>query len=231
MPPPTRPADLGAPLLLVNLKVYPRSTGDRAERIARELLEAGRAAGVAVALAPAHPDLGRVARAVPIPVVAQSVDPVDAGAHTGSIPAEAIAAAGGCGSLVNHSEHPLADEAIEAAIARLRARGLVAVVCAPDAAGCRRLASFRPEYLAVEPPELISGRQAVSTARPGLVAEAAAAVREASPGTRLLCGAGVHNGTDVRRALELGAAGVLVASAVATAERPRQVIDELLTGY
>jgi len=230
-PTPTDPSDLGSPLFLLNLKTYPGHLGPAAERTARTLEELGRIHGVAVAIAPATPDLGRVAAAVSIPVLAQHVDRVEAGATTGFVPAETVRAAGGWGSLVNHSEHPLSVVATGDTAERLRALGLVSVICARDVPAARRLGRFAPPYLAIEPPELIGGDRAVSTARPELVSAAVEAVRAVSPTTRVLCGAGVHDRHDVARALELGSAGVLVASAVTRAAGPRSAIEELLAGY
>jgi triosephosphate isomerase (TIM) len=229
--PPTDLPSLGRPLFLLNLKVYPGALGPGAEKLARTLEELGKDAGVAVAIAPAAPDLGRVASAVSIPVLAQHVDAVDAGPHTGFIPPESVAKAGGWGSLVNHSEHPLSTPAVEATVRRLTASDLVAVVCAKNVRAAARLAATGPGYLAVEPPELIGGKQSVSTARPEVVSGAVEAVRKVAPATLVLCGAGVHDRRDVARALELGSEGVLVASAVTRAADPRVAIAELLAGY
>jgi len=186
---------------------------------------------VAVAIAPAMPDLGRVAATVGIPVVAQHVDPVDAGACTGSIPVAAVRAAGARGSLLNHSEHPMETAHIEEAARRLSEAGLATIVCARSVAEARRLAEIRPQYLAIEPPELIGGDRAVSTARPEVVADTVAAVRAVAPATHVLCGAGVHDRRDVGRAIELGSEGILVASAVARSADPRAAIAELLAGF
>ena len=183
------------------------------------------------AIAPAAPDLGALARELSIPVLAQHADPHEAGARTGYLVPEAIAAAGGRGSLVNHSEHPLPTRVIGSTLERLKGFGLVAVLCARDAAESRRLARFHPPYLAVEPPELIGGTRSVSTARPEVVAHTVAAVRQVSPVTHVLCGAGIHNREDVRRALELGSEGILVSSAVARARDPGRAIQELLGGF
>jgi len=215
----------------VNFKTYPGALGPGAEKLARLLEDLGHAAGVAVAVAPAMPDLGRVAASVSVPVLAQHVDALDAGAHTGFVPPEALAQAGGWGSLVNHSEHPLRSPVVEATVRRLTDRGLVAVVCAGDVRAARRLAVFRPDYIAVEPPELIGGNRSVSTARPEVVSGTVEAVRRVSPSTLVLCGAGVHARGDVARALELGADGVLVASAVTRSGDPRVAIAELLAGF
>jgi triosephosphate isomerase (TIM) len=164
-------------------------------------------------------------------VLAQHADPEPAGAYTGRVVAESIRAAGARGSLVNHSERPLSPETALQVVGRLRGLGLVPIVCARDLTEARLLAAGRPAYLAVEPPELIGGEVSVSTARPGLVAETVAAVHTISPETIVLCGAGVHSGSDVRAALALGTEGVLVASAVAKAGDPEAAIDELLRGF
>jgi len=230
-PPPTDRPAIGRPLFLLNLKAYPGALGPGAERLARALEELAKERGVAAAIAPAAPDLGRVAATVSIPVLAQHVDALEAGAHTGYVPPESVERAGGWGSLVNHSEHPLPTATVGTTVERLRALGLSAVVCARDVRAARRLAAFRPEYLAVEPPELIGGTRSVSTARPEVVSGAVAAVRQVAPATIVLCGAGVHTRDDVSRAIELGSEGVLVASAVTRAGDPRAAIDELLRGF
>jgi triosephosphate isomerase (TIM) len=195
------------------------------------LEEAGKSAGVAVAIAPATPDLGRVASSVSIPVLAQHVDAIEAGAHTGSVPPESVAKAGGWGSLVNHSEHPLGPDEVDRTVARLGALHLSAVVCARDVRMSARLARTAPPYLAVEPPELIGGKISVASARPEVVSGAVAAVRRVAPATAVLCGAGIHDRRDVERSIELGAEGILVASAVTRAPEPRAAIVELLAGY
>ncbi|MGP8077320.1 MAG: triose-phosphate isomerase [Thermoplasmata archaeon] len=233
-PRPPRPTDappLGSPLLLLNLKTYPNCLGDAGRAIARTLDSLGRAAGVATAIAPATPDLARLVASVRNPVLAQHVDPIDPGARTGSVPPEALRASGVRGSLLNHSEHPMEGTAVEEAVRRLDALGLVAVVCAGSVERARDLAAFRPPYLAIEPPELIGGDRAVSTARPEAVSRTVEAVRSVAPATRVLCGAGVHDRRDVRRAIELGSHGVLVASAVARAPDPKAAIEELLAGF
>jgi triosephosphate isomerase len=222
---------LGAPLLLLNLKTYPNALGPGAVRLAQLLERSARAAGVAAAIAPAAPDLARVAAAVRIPVLAQHVDPISPGATTGWTPAEALQAAGARGALVNHSEHPSPPGAVRSTVQRLDALGLAAVVCAPSAARAGALAANRPPYLAVEPPELIGGHRSVSTARPALIAATVETVGGVSPRTAVLCGAGVHDRRDVQRALELGSRGILVASAVTRAAQPARAIEELLRGF
>ena len=49
-------------------------------------------------------------------------------------------------------------------------------------------------------------------------------------GVPVLCGAGVHTQEDVRKAVELGAQGILVASGVVNAKDPEKVLTELMRG-
>lgn len=228
---PTDVRRVGAPVLVLNLKAYANCLGDGAATIGHLLEVRAKAARVAAAVCPSAPDLGRLAGELTIPVLAQHTDSVDPGAQTGRIVPESLVASRVAGSLLNHSEHPLPDEAVAAAVARLQSLGLTPVVCAKDIADARRLARTRPEFLAVEPPDLIGGDRSVSTARPEIVRGTVDAVHEVSPETLVLCGAGVHDREDVRIALQLGARGVLVASAVTRAADPREAIDELLAGY
>ena len=228
---PTEGPPFGAPLFVLNLKAYPGSVGADAVRIGAALERLARAAGVAAAIAPAAPDLARLASALRIPVLSQHVDAFPAGPYTGWVVPSAVRASGGRGSLVNHSEHPLEADLIPRALDALRSEGLVPIVCAKDVDESARLAAWAPDYLAVEPPELIGGDRAVSTARPEVVSGTVEAVRRVAPSTHVLCGAGVHDRTDVRRALELGSAGVLVASAVTRASSPSDAMAELLAGF
>jgi triosephosphate isomerase len=81
---------------------------------------------------------------------------------------------------------------------------------------------MKPDYIAVEPRELIGGKISVSQARPELISDTVKAVK-----TKVLCGAGINTRQDVKKALKLGAKGVLVASAVAKSKNPGKVLKEL----
>jgi triosephosphate isomerase (TIM) len=188
-------------------------------------------AGVTAALAPAAPDLGRLSSVLTLPLVAQHVDAVDPGARTGWIPVEAIEAAGAIGSLLNHSEHPLAAAQVGQGVQRLRAAGLVPIVCAGTPAEAEALARFQPPFLAIEPPELIGGDVSVSSAQPEVIRGTVDRVRRVAPDTHVLCGAGIHHRSDVAAALDLGSQGILVASAVAKSPDPERAIAELLAGF
>jgi triosephosphate isomerase len=216
---------------VLNLKSYPNALGVGAIRLARLLDRLSRRMRVSSAICPSPADLGSVAARVSLPVLAQHTDPDPPGAHTGRLVAEAARAAGGRGSLVNHSERPLPPEEVGRVVRRLNEVGLSSIVCARDLPEVWRLATFHPPYLAIEPPELIGGNVSVSTARPELIVEAVEAVREVSLQTHVLVGAGVHRAEDVSMALRLGAQGVLVASGVVRSPNPEHSLRILLEGF
>jgi triosephosphate isomerase len=104
------------------------------------------------------------------------------------------------------------------------------VVCTNNAAVSRAAAAIHPTFVAVEPPELIGGDVSVTTADPGVVSRSVDLVKAVAGEVRVLCGAGVKTGADVRKALELGTDGVLLASGVALAEDVRSVARDLAAG-
>ncbi|MFH1229459.1 MAG: triose-phosphate isomerase, partial [Candidatus Aenigmatarchaeota archaeon] len=82
----------------------------------------------------------------------------------------------------------------------------------------------------IEPPELIGGDISVSTAQPEIIKTAVNCVKSVSPNTKVLCGAGVKTSEDVRKSIELGASGVLLASGVAKAPDIKKAMEELING-
>lgn len=218
------------PLILINYKTFREATGRGAVRIALMAEEASRKTGICFAVAPQAVDLRLVATSVEIPVFSQHVDPVGQGQFTGHIPPEAVVDAGCVGTLISHSERPLRLEAIEATVRRAREAGLISVVCADSVRRAEAVASFKPDVIAIEPPELIGTGIPVSRARPEVVSGAVQAIKGLEKGVRVLCGAGISRGEDVSAALRLGAEGVLLASGVVRAMDPLGVLLELAEG-
>ena len=70
----------------------------------------------------------------------------------------------------------------------------------------------------------------MTAANPEIVRNTVNAVKKVNPNVKVLCGAGVKNGKDVAKALELGAEGVLLASGVVKAKNPEEVLMDLVSG-
>lgn len=223
---------LAKPLVVVNYKVYREATGGAAFDLTRTLAEAWVAAGQpgTLVVCPQLADLRWVANHGHAPAFAQHCDALAQGAGTGHVTAEALKDAGAQGSLLNHAEHKIPHEAVAAAVKRLRALGLRSIACAKDDAEARALAKLGPDYVAVEPPELIGGDVSVTTADPEIVRASARAVRETASNVGVLCGAGVKNGADLAAALALGTDGVLLASGIVKSKDPASALADLLRG-
>lgn len=217
-------------MLVVNCKNYIEMTGDRLDGLIRDAAESARRYGIDIAVAPPHHLLGRFGDS-PVTVLAQHVDTAGLGSTTGFVVPEMLKAAGMSGSIINHSEHRIGADDVSRVVSRLRDLGMISVVCTRDVEETARHALLEPDYLAIEPPELIGTGRSVSTERPELVSDAAKAVRGAGGRSQLLCGAGIVTGDDVAKAIGLGAAGILVASGVTKAEHPGRVLDELASSF
>lgn len=224
-----------APLIIVNFKAYKEATGENAVKLARACEAAAKKAKgkVKIAVAVQATDISRVSAAVDTKVVsvfAQHIDANGQGKSTGFVTAEAVKEARATGTLLNHAEHKITD--IAKRIATAKAAGLLTVVCAANVEEAKMIASLMPspDYIAVEPPELIGGKVSVSKAKPEVVLYSVAAVKNANKAIKVLCGAGVNSGEDVRKALELGTEGILVATAVVLAKDPEEALLGLIKG-
>ncbi|MEF8848545.1 MAG: triose-phosphate isomerase, partial [Candidatus Thermoplasmatota archaeon] len=89
------------------------------------------------------------------------------------------------------------------------------------------VAAMDPDFVAVEPPELIGGDVSVTSADPDIVSGTVEAVKKVNSDVGVLCGAGVKTGDDVSKAIELGAEGVLLASGIVKADDKEKVIRDL----
>lgn len=219
-----RLATLSTPLILVNFKTYTEGTGRKALELAESAEKANRETGICIGLAPQFTDIARLAHTVSLPIFAQHIDPMGPGSFTGHILPEAVQDAGAAGTLINHSERRLKLADIAAAITRSRALGLASVVCTNNASVSASAAALKPDFIAIEPPELIGTGIPVSKAKPEIVTDTVTLVRKVNPDVTILCGAGITQGDDVASALKLGTRGVLVASGIVKAKDPYKAL-------
>lgn len=216
------------PAIIVNFKTYRQATGKNAVRLAKACEKVAKASGVNIAAAVQAADIYRVASAVRIPVFAQHVDGIAYGKNTGYILPQSIKEAGASGTLLSHAEHKMDYKALAGAIDSCKMLGLTTIVCAEGRKEAAIAAKLNPDFIAVELPELIGTLVSVSKANPEAVTSAIAGIRRVND-IPVLCGAGVANGEDVKKALELGTAGVLLATAVTTAKNPEAVLRDLVS--
>lgn len=217
---------MNLPTIIVNFKTYEAASGEKALELAKMHEEVAKKTGVQIAVCVQAVDLFRVASVVNIPVFAQHIDSGDYGANTGHIIAGAVKQAGASGTLLNHAEMQIPMEDVENSIKSAKNKGLISIVCANNTDAVKTIQTFKPDFIALEPPELIGGDVSVSKAQPEIIQKAVEVIGDGE----LLVGAGVKNGNDVKKALELGAKGVLLASGVVKAKNRMDVLYDLAKG-
>ncbi len=220
-----------SPFILVNLKTFREGMGNRAHMIANAAQLVARESGVTIGIAPSYIDLHPISHHFAIPVYAQHVDGFEPGAHTGHVTADVLKLAGAAGSLINHSERRLSLADIETSIRALQMQKLVAVVCSNNEATSAGAAALAPDYVAIEPPELIGSGVSVSKANPEIIRRSVAAVHAVNPMVKVLTGAGIQSGECVKIAVDLGTDGVLLASSVVKAQEPATVLRDLVSKF
>lgn len=212
------------PIFVINFKTYDNAFGEQGLALAKNIEEVARIKGMHVIICVPATEIARLAAAIKLTIYAQHTDATGTGQSTGWLPAKLLAAAGASGTLLNHSEHRL--ENIAEHVKAAKDAGLAVILCAKDELEVKVLRNLPVDYIALEPPELIGGDTAVSTAQPDVIASA---VRHAP--ANLLVGAGIKKRADVVRSLELGAKGVLVASGIVRAQQPKDALLEFLSGW
>lgn len=217
------------PLIVVNFKTYATAMGQRAVDLAQAMERASKDHVRMIAVVSAF-DLHAVKQAAPsLEVWSQHLDPVGQGSFTGWLQPENAIERGARGTIINHAEHKVDIEHVQQLMQQLP-DDFPMCACAADVDEAHRLAELGPTFIAVEPPELIGGDISVTTADPAIVSDTVNAVRAINPQVRVLCGAGVKDGKDVKTAVELGAHGVLLASGVTKVSDVDAVLADLVAG-
>ena len=221
---------MNTPVIVLNFKAYSQVCGEAGLKLAKICEQVAAEFKHSIVVAPQMVDLALTIKNVNIPVFAQHVENAKVGSSTGHVTPESVAACGAAGTLINHSEHRLKLSDIEELITRSKDLNLETIVCTNNLVVTNAAAQMNPNYVAIEPPELIGGDISVTSADPDIVKNAVDEVLKINPKVGVLCGAGVKTGDDVRKAIELGTDGVLLASGVTKAADPRNALVELLKG-
>ena len=214
-------------LFIINCKNYENISGDKIIKFLKTAQAVSKKYNVNITVSPPQHLLALAASSNTVPILAQHVDDSKTGSTTGFVIPELLKKSGVAGSLINHSEHQISNNEITSLIPRLQKLDMVSVLCVKNVAKVKKYAKLNPNYIAIEPPELIGTGRAISTERPELIAKAADEVKKAKNDTKLLCGAGIVSGTDVAKAVKLGSKGILVASGVVKADNWNTIMSNL----
>ena len=218
-------------MIFVNFKTYKKGTGANALRLVRVLEAVSNESGVRIIPVLQASDIKEASLVTKLPVWGQGVDPVDYGAHTGSVLAEALAEDGAEGTFLNHSEHKFKKfEDLEEAHMHARKVGLKTLVFAGNIKELKEIIRLKPDFVSYEPPELVGSKTtSVSQAKPEIISEAVELAKKHE--LPLVVGAGIKSSEDVRVGLSRGAVGFAVASAIVSSDDPKGELTELVKGY
>ena len=205
------------------------SSGENALELARALKSASEESGITMVAAPQAADIYRIQDQISLPIFAQHIDPITPGGHTGSNLIETLIEAGISGSLINHSENRMKLADIDEVIQLCKQNDIESCVCTNNIATSKAIATFSPDAVAVEPPELIGTGIPVSQAQPEVVEDSVKGVKSINKKIKVLCGAGISTGDDMKAAMDLGADGVLLASGIVKAKNPKEALLDLVS--
>ena len=217
--------------LIINFKNFLEVSAYHTIRLAKLAEDVADNLQVEIVIAPPQPSLSAVIQNVKLPVICQHVDDSHIGSTTGFFVPEIAKSYGAVGSLINHSEHRLNKNIIRNVVERLHQLKMLSVVCAQTAQEVEELAGLSPNYIAIEPPELIGSGKAVSKVNPLIITDSLQALAKNSISTKMICGAGITDKSDVISALELGADGILVASSIVKAKSWSEKLLDLASGF
>lgn len=210
-------------LVIINCKAYKEAVGVNALKLAR-ICEKFNKKDVEIMLAVQASDI-LISKSTNVKILAQHVDGVNYGAFTGHILPENVKENGAYGTLLNHSEKKLSFSELKKSVELCRKINLKTVVCVATSTDALIVSKLSPDFIAVEPPELISGKLSVSKAKPEIITETTKKIKNIP----IICGAGIHNKEDVKNAFKLGARGILVSSFVCKARNQEKALRELLS--
>lgn len=218
-------------MIFVNFKTYEKGTGVNAVTLALVLEKVAKENGVKIIPVVQASDVYEIVQSSRLEIWVQAIDPIDYGAHTGAVVPEAVYEDGAAGTFLNHSENRFADfNELKKANKRAQEVGLKTLIFSGDLSELENVIKLKPTYVSYEPPELVGSREtSVAQSRPDIISKAVEISKEHD--LPLIVGAGIKSQHDVRKSLELGAVGVVVASDIVTAENPEEEILDLVEGF
>lgn len=218
-------------MLFINFKTYEEGTGKNALELIKILEEVAESSQIKIIPVVQTTDIKEAVNISKLEIWTQSVDPITFGAHTGSILPESVFEDGAAGTFLNHSEKKFQNIAsLQQTIQRCGEIGLKTLVFASNLDELVIISSYNPTLVAYEPPEFIgSTTTSVTSAQPDIILKAVEIAK--THNLPLIVGAGIHNWEDVKKSLELGAAGIAVAKDILKVADPKKELLDLVEGF
>lgn len=204
-------------IIVINLKTYQQ--GKKAVELAKKIERVDKNIIVGVQAG----DVYEIAKKTKLKVFAQHVDYFLPGRFTGYIIPESVKKDGAVGTFLNHSEHKLKYRILRKTVKRCKKIGLKTLIFAGSVKEAKRIQRLKPDFLVIEPPELVGGKKSVSKEKPELIKNIKKKLK-----MNFLVGAGINTKEDIDIAMKLGASGVAFASVITKAKDPVKVLRGMI---
>ena len=217
--------------IIINCKNYIEIAGERIVKLAEIAQEISERYKIEIIIAPPRNSLFYLSQFINIPIICQHIDYEKVGPTTGFVIPELAKSYGASGSLLNHSEHRIEHKIIGKAVECLKQLKMRSIVCASTSREVGELSQFKPDMIAIEPPELIGTGKAVSKVNPSIITESVMEAKNSSKNVKVICGAGIMDKTDIQSAIKLGSEGILLASGLIKAKSWENKLVDLAEGF
>ena len=204
------------PIIIINLKTYKQ--GKKVLNLVKEIEKVDKNIIIGVQAS----DILEITKKTKLKIYSQHVDYFEKGRHTGYILPEAVKADKATGTFLNHSEHKLSFSVLKKTIKRCKKVKLKTAVFASNLREAKKIQKLKPDYLIIEPPELVGSKKSISKEKPELIKNISKHIKS------FIVGAGIHSKEDINLAMKLGAKGIAISSAITKAKNPGKKLRELL---
>lgn len=213
-------------MIFFSLKTYKQSSGDQVIKLAQAAKKVSQDTKVPIILCAQAFDIRRINQQLGVQVWAQHLDPIDPDRHSGWLSPYSAKLAGAAGTVINHAEHEINFDTITKTITKCQDYDLKTLVITDTLKLAKQVIPLKPDYLAFERSDLIGSQTAMVEAEPEKIKQV---IDMAS--MPVIIGAGIRTGEHVKKTVQLGGAGVILASAVVKAQDPELALRDLASGF
>ncbi len=213
-------------MIFLSLKTYREATGQAVINLLLSVKKVSKDSGIPIISIAQATDIYRIKKELDIEVWAQHIDPIDPGRHMGFISPFSIKDAGADGIIINHAEHSVSEEIIKKTIDKAKEYGLKTLVLCQSIELAKQVEEWNPDYIGYENGELIAGPVSMVDMEEKNIKYLADILKKP-----LIVGAGISAGEHVKKAINLGGKGIILASAFVKSENPEAKLRELAEGF
>jgi len=213
-------------MIFLALKTYKETTGNSVISMLSSVKKVSEESGIPIIAVAQAVDIYRIKKELDIEVWAQHVDPIDPGKNTGWLSPYSVVRAGAGGVLINHSEHKLDMETIVKTAAKAKEYGLRTLLIGHKPEQVLELDKLDVDYVSYEKEDLIAGSVSMIDQQEKEIRELAGKLKHP-----LIIGAGIQDGEDTKKTVEVGAKGVLMATYFVKAKSHEEKLRDLVNGF